>query len=72
MMGRGPGRPAKTRGPSHGQGGLRRYIIYSNSIPHFMGGGPGRPVKTRGSPHGLGRAAQKKPTSHGPRPGPAN
>ena len=73
MMGRGPRRPAKTRGPSHGQGGLRHCTYYSsNSTPHFMGRGSGRRVKTRGPPHGLGRAAHVKPTSHGPRPGPAH
>ena len=72
-MGRGLGRPAKTRGLSHGQGGLRHRTYYSsNSTPHFMGRGPSRPGKTRGPPHGLGRAAHIKPTSHGQRPGPAH
>ena len=73
-MGRGTGRPAKTRGPSHGQGGLRHRTYYSSNsstTPNFMGRGPGRPVKTRGPPHELGRAARIMPTSHGPRPGPA-
>ena len=49
MMGCGPGRPAKTRGPSHEQGGLRHLKYYSsNSTPYFMGRGPCRPVKLVG------------------------
>ena len=70
ITGRGPGRPAKTRGPPQGQGGRRRRR--RNSTPQFMGRGPSRPVTTRRPPHGPGRAAHIKPTSHGARPGPAH
>ena len=48
-MGRGPGRPVKTLGLSHGQDGCRSS---SSSTPHLMGRNPGRPVKTRGPPVG--------------------
>ena len=68
-MGRGPGRPAKTRGPPHGQGGRRSNS--SSSTPRIMGRGPGRPMKTRGPPHWLDGAAHTGPTFHGLRPGPA-
>ena len=61
IMGRGPGLPAKTCGPSHGPGGHRHRR--SISTPRITGRGPGRPMKTRGPPHRLGRAA---------RPGPSN
>ena len=43
-MGRGPGRPATTRRPSHGHG--RRGHRSSKSTPHILGSGPGRPYKT--------------------------
>ena len=68
LMGRDPGRPVQTRGPSHGQDGCRSS---SSSSTHLLGRGPDRPLKTRGPPHGQGGAANIEPTSHGPRPGPA-
>ena len=55
-MGGGPGRPAKTCGPSYGPGGRRH--LNSSRTSRSLVHGPGRPVKTRGPPHGRGRAAQ--------------
>ena len=69
VMGRGPGRPVKARGPPQGQGGRR--TSSSRNISHVRGCGPGQPVKTRGPPHGQGGAALVEPTPHGARPGPA-
>ena len=66
-MRRGPGWPAKTRGPSKGSGGSRHHRSISTLL--IMSRGPGRPVKTLGPPHGLNRAANVKPAFHGPRPG---
>ena len=47
VIGRGPGRPAKTRGPPR-HGGRRSDS--SSSTPRIMGRRPGRPMKTRGPP----------------------
>ena len=69
-MSHGPGRPVKTRGPPHEQGGRRRSS--SSSTPHLMGSGPGRPVRTHRPPHGPGGAAHIEPTYHGPRLGPVH
>ena len=57
-------------GPSLGPGRHRHRS--SSSTRHTMCRGPGRPVKTCGSRHMLCRAAFIKPTSHGPRSGPAH
>ena len=45
-MGRGPGWPAETRGPSHGPGGRRHRCSFSTLL--IMGRGRGWLVKTRG------------------------
>ena len=59
VMGGGPGRPAKTCGPSYGPRG-RRHPNSSSRTSHSLVHGPGQPVKTRGPPHGRGRAAQRE------------
>ena len=53
-MGRDPGRPVKTRGPSHGQDGCRSSS--SSYISHIMSRDPGRPVETRGPSNGQDRS----------------
>ena len=67
MVGGGPGRPAKARGPPHRQGKLCHCIKYGSNRLQFMGLGSGRPVRSRGPPYGLGRAARTMSTSHEPR-----
>ena len=55
-VGRGPGRPAITRGRPRRHGGRRSSSCSSNySASPFMGSGPGRRVKTSRPPHGMGR-----------------
>ena len=72
IMGYGPGRPAKTRGPSHGPGECRHRS--SSSTPRIMDLGPGRPVKTRGPRHERGRSSPHKAHMSwtAARPGPTN
>ena len=68
-MGRGQGRPVKTRGPAHGQGGRSRVVVVA--VVHLISWGAVRvgPSKHVGGLVGWVEWPIKEPTCHGPRPG---